>query len=198
MGLVDIAIVALAYLIGSVPTGVLIGRLAGIDVREVGSRNIGATNVRRAAGSTAGLFTLLGDVGKGVGAVALARTLGTEPFVVPAAALAAFLGHVFSAFLQFSGGKGVATGFGVCVALAPTAMILPLSLFGVTFAATRIVSLASLAAAWATPLGMLLVEAGPSIIIVGTVMALVITVRHQENIRRLRAGVESRFNDRAP
>jgi glycerol-3-phosphate acyltransferase PlsY len=91
----------------------------------------------------------------------------------------------------------VATGFGVCVALAPTAMILPLSSFGVTFAVTRIVSLASLAAAWATPLGMLLVEAGPSTIIVGTLMALVITVRHQENIRRLRAGVESRFNDRA-
>jgi glycerol-3-phosphate acyltransferase PlsY len=177
---------------------VLIGRLAGIDVREVGSGNIGATNVRRAAGSMAGLVTLLGDTGKGIAAVVIARALGTGPFVVPGAALAAFLGHVFSAFLQFSGGKGVATGFGVCVALAPSAMILPLSLFGVTFAATRIVSAASLAAAWATPLGMLLVRAGPGVVSVGTLMALVITVRHQDNIRRLRAGAESRFDDPAP
>jgi len=196
--MLDIGLTLLAYLIGSVPTGVAIGRLSGVDVREVGSGNIGATNVTRAAGSTAGAVTLVGDVGKGVVAVLMARALGTNELVAPAAGLAVFLGHVFSVFLRFSGGKGVATGFGACVILAPTAMILPLVFFAVTFGITRIVSVASLVATWATPMGMLLVNTGRPTVLVGTVLALVITIRHQDNIRRLRTGAESRFDDPAP
>jgi glycerol-3-phosphate acyltransferase PlsY len=189
----DLALTLLAYLIGSVPTGVVIGRLAGIDVRAAGSGNIGATNVARAAGGSAGIATLIGDVGKGVAAVVLARAFGTSPLAAPAAALATVLGHVFSVFLRFSGGKGVATGLGVCLALAPTATVLPVLAFTAAFVTSRIVSVASLAGTWTTPLSMALVSAGDVNVLVAALLAVVITIRHRDNIRRLRAGLEPRF-----
>lgn len=192
----DLVLALVAYVIGSLPTGVVMGWLAGIDVRSVGSGNIGATNVARAAGRTAGLITLIVDVGKGVAAVALARALGTSSLAVPAAALAAPLGHVFSVFLRFSGGKGVATGLGSCLALAPSAMVPPTLTFAAAFAVTRIVSVASLAAAWTTPVSMALAGAERPTVVVAVLIAVVITVRHQDNIRRLRAGTEPRFGKR--
>lgn len=195
----DAVAVILAYVVGSLPTGVIIGRLAGINVQRAGSGNIGATNVTRVAGTTAGLLTLIGDVGKGVLAVSLARAFGSSAFAAQIAAVSGFLGHLFSVFLRFSGGKGVATGFGVCLALAPTVMILPIALFAAVFAATRIVSVASLAAAATTPVAMGLLDAGRSNVIVATILAVLIVVRHHDNIRRLRAGVEPRFGlRRAP
>jgi len=183
---------------GSVPTGVFIGRLAGIDVRDVGSGNIGATNVTRAAGRTAGLITLIADAGKGAIAVALARAVGAHPLVVPAAALAAPLGHVFSVFLRFSGGKGVATALGSCLVLAPLAIVPPIAGFVATLAATRIVSVASLAGVWLAPLSMLLFGEDLPNVVVAALLAIVITFRHGENISRLRAGLEPRLGDRAP
>ena len=192
----DLVLALVAYVIGSLPTGVVMGWLAGIDVRSVGSGNIGATNVARAAGRTAGLITLIVDVGKGVAAVALARALGTSSLAVPAAALAAPLGHVFSVFLRFSGGKGVATGLGSCLVLAPAATIPSVLVFAATCAATRIVSVASLAGAWTIPISMLLAGRDLPSVVAVTLLAMVITVRHRDNIRRIRARVEPRFGDR--
>jgi glycerol-3-phosphate acyltransferase PlsY len=194
----DLALTLLAYLVGSVPTGILVGRLAGTDVRAVGSGNIGATNVTRAAGSMAGLVTLIADVGKGAAAVALARAVGTNPLVVPAAALAAPVGHVFSIFLCLSGGKGVATALGSCLVLSPLAMIPPILGFIAALAVTRIVSVASLAGAWAAPISMLLFGEGLPNVVVTALLAIVITARHGDNIRRLRAGTEPRLGDRVP
>ena len=194
----DLLLVLLAYLIGSIPTGVMISRLAGIDVRSVGSGNIGATNVTRAAGSRAGVLTLIGDVGKGAAAVGLGSVLGASSLAPQVAGLAALFGHAYSVFLRFSGGKGVATGFGVCVALAPGAMILPLAVFVATFAATRIVSVASLAGAFATPVAMALFGAGRANVVATIVLALLIAARHHDNIWRLRDGLEPRFRRRDP
>jgi glycerol-3-phosphate acyltransferase PlsY len=189
----SILAVLLAYAIGSLPTGVIVGRALGVDVRAAGSRNIGATNVARLLGRWAGLLTLLCDVGKGVVAVAVARWLGAQDAIVHAAAVAALLGHIYSVFLGFDGGKGVATGFGVCLALAPAATILPVIVFGLTFAATRIVSVASLAGAATIPFAMALAGAGRSSVIVGIVVAVVIALRHRDNLERLRHGTEPRF-----
>jgi glycerol-3-phosphate acyltransferase PlsY len=189
----SIGAVLLAYAIGSLPTGVIVGRALGVDVRAAGSRNIGATNVARLLGRWAGLLTLLCDVGKGVAAVAMARWLGAHDAIVHAAAVAALLGHVYSVFLRFDGGKGVATGFGVCLALAPAATILPVIVFGLTLVATRIVSLASLAGAATAPFAMALAGAGRMSVIVGIVVAAVIALRHRDNLGRLRHGTEPRF-----
>jgi glycerol-3-phosphate acyltransferase PlsY len=189
----SIGALLLAYAIGSLPTGVIVGRALGVDVRTAGSRNIGATNVARLLGRWAGLLTLLCDVGKGVAAVALARWLGAHDAIVHVAAVAALLGHVYSVFLRFDGGKGVATGFGVCLALAPAATILPMIVFALAFVATRIVSLASLAAAATAPFAMALAGAGRMSVIVGIVVAVVIALRHRDNLERLRHGTEPRF-----
>ncbi len=192
----SIVAVLLAYAIGSLPTGVIVGRALGVDVRTAGSRNIGATNVARLRGRWAGLLTLLCDVGKGVAAVAMARWLGAHDAIVHAAAVAALLGHVFSVFLRFDGGKGVATGFGVCLALAPAATILPVIVFALTFAATRIVSLASLAGAATIPFAMALAGGGRLGVTVAVIVAIVIALRHRDNLERLKHGTEPRFSPR--
>src|SRR6266705_342596 len=145
-------VVVLAYLCGSIPTGVLIAKNMGIDVRTVGSGNIGATNVARSVGKKAGILTLLGDAAKGLVPVLIVRTLDWGDTTLACAAVAAFLGHLYSPFLGFSGGKGVATGLGVFLGLAPQAILLSLLFFLATFALSRIVSLASLVATALTPL----------------------------------------------
>ena len=193
----DLIIIAIAgYLLGSIPTGVVVGRIVGVDVRAVGSGNVGATNVTRAAGKRAGLLTLFCDVGKGLAAVALAGAVGTSAISMQIGAVAALLGHAFPIFLHFKGGKGVATGFGVCLALAPQAMILPVVAFATTFAVTRIVSVASIVGAVTTPVSMLIMGAGWGDVAVGVILVIIILERHQENIRRLRAGAEPRFTGR--
>ena len=192
----SIVIVLLAYAIGSLPTGVIVGRVLGVDVRSAGSGNIGATNVARLLGRRAGLLTLLCDIGKGVAAVAIARALDGGDAIVHVAAVVALLGHVFSVFLRFDGGKGVATGFGVCFALAPAAMILPVAAFALAFVGTRIVSVASLAGAATMPFAMALVGAGRLNVIVAAIVAVVIAVRHQDNLQRLSRGDEPRFESR--
>src|SRR5215471_18099936 len=136
-------VVVLAYLCGSIPTGVLIAKNMGVDVRKVGSGNIGATNVARSVGKKAGLLTLLGDAAKGLFPVLVVRMLDLGETPLACSAVAALLGHLFSPFLGFSGGKGVATGLGVFLGLAPQAILLALLFFAITFAISRIVSLAS-------------------------------------------------------
>jgi glycerol-3-phosphate acyltransferase PlsY len=185
-----------AYLCGAIPTGVIITNRLGIDVRKVGSGNIGATNVARSAGKTAGALTLLGDAAKGLIPVLIVRALHLGETALVCAAVAALLGHLFSPFLGFSGGKGVATGLGVFLGLAPAATLLALFFFGVTFAVSRIVSLASLVAAGATPILLLTLSYPWGHVIAGVVIAGLIIVRHQENIARLLKGQEAKFSSK--
>jgi len=188
-----LAVVVLAYLAGSIPTGVLLSRRRGVDPRDVGSGNIGATNVARAAGPAAGLLTLAGDLLKGLVPVLLARRIGLSNAAVAAVGLSAFLGHLYSCFLGFDGGKGVATALGVLLALAPFGALILVGVFLATVAATRFVSLASLcAAALACPL-LLILGYPPGTVAVAAATAALVTYRHRDNVRRLRFGTEPRI-----
>ena len=185
-------LVVLAYLGGAIPFGVLFARSAGVDVRQTGSGNIGATNVARSAGARLGLLTLFADIGKGVVPVLIARGLSAEPALAAAAGLAAFIGHVYPP-LRAGGGKGVATALGVHAALCPPAALAALVVFGATVATCRFVSVASLLGALTAPAAAGLVGAPLPVIGASLTMAFVVLVRHRENLRRLRAGTEPRF-----
>ncbi len=187
-----------AYICGSIPTGVLLTRRLGIDIRNTGSGNVGATNVARSAGKKVGLLTLLGDALKGLIPVVVVRMLGLGEVTLACAAVAALLGHIYSPFLQFSGGKGIATGLGVFLGMAPLAVLIALVPFIATFAASHIVSLASIVATVLLP-PLLIWLAYPAIYIwTGMIMAGLIIIRHKENILRLLRGEESKFSFAKP
>jgi glycerol-3-phosphate acyltransferase PlsY len=186
-------LIGAAYICGSLPIGVWVGRWSGVDVRRRGSGNIGATNVARTAGAGAGLLTLLGDVGKGVIAAAAARLLLNDPWLIALCALAAVCGHLFSIFLHFSGGKGVATAFGVFLVLTPAAAALSAVVFTVTASSTRYASLASMLAALALPLIAFACAYPVPLYLTAAIVAAIIILRHRDNLSRLRRGVEPRF-----
>ena len=198
-----VVVFIIAYLIGSIPFGYLIVRATGGgDVRETGSGGTGATNVSRRAGKIAGVFTLVLDALKGFIAIQIAYVLvrGFEPtlanWIVGAAAVAALLGHIFPLWLGFRGGKGVATGVGVFLALAPIAVLCA----GVVFVAVvwigKMVSLASMAAAVTIPLFVWLFgESVTPLLTAAVVSALLIVFAHRGNIARLLSGTESRITD---
>lgn len=191
-----IGIVIFSYLLGSIPTGYLLGRLAGIDIREVGSGNIGATNVARVVGKWHGTATLIGDAAKGFIPVYVAFVLGLSPTETAVTGFAAVMGHLFPVFLKFSGGKGVATAVGVLLALAPLPTLVLLVVFAIVMAATRVVSLSSMVAALAAPLTLWLLSYPPPIVVLGASLAVAIVARHHGNIQRLLAGTEPRFGSR--
>jgi glycerol-3-phosphate acyltransferase PlsY len=192
-----LALVA-AYLVGGVPVGWLVARALGIeDIRRHGSGNIGATNVLRTVGRLPAALTLLGDVAKGYGAVALAGVLAPEPGVIAASAVASVAGNCWSVFLGFRGGKGVATGLGALLGLTPWATAAAIPVFLVVAATTRFVSLGSVLAAVCVPAGALLLGYGPAAVGGAAAVALIVVVRHQENIARLLAGTERRFGEGA-
>jgi len=198
------AVVAGAYLLGSVSFSVLIVRLLqGLDVRTVGSGNAGATNVLRAAGRKAGVIVLALDVAKGVTAVAVPRALDASPSLVGGAAVAVVLGHVFPVFFGFRGGKGVATSAGALGTLAPAAMALGLVVFVLVVAWKRYVSLGSIVTAALLPLLVILCQrlgwvkgGGPWLVVPASAIALIIISRHARNLRRLRQGTEPRLGER--
>jgi glycerol-3-phosphate acyltransferase PlsY len=182
-----------SYLLGSVPTGYLLAWSRGIDIREVGSGNIGATNVARALGKKAAIATFTGDMLKGVIPVLIAGRLGLGLKVAAVAGLIAFLGHCFSVFLKFRGGKGVATGFGACLALAPVPALIVIALWGVIFLSTRLSSLAALVAALILPVLIWLISE-PSVLFYFALPVIIILIfNHRENIQRLWKGKESKF-----
>src|SRR6185369_5843542 len=187
-----LALVVIAYLSGSIPTGVLLSRRRGVDPRDVGSGNIGATNVARAAGTLAGVLTLVGDLVKGLVPVIIARRIGLSNWAVAMVGLSAFFGHLYSCFLGFDGGKGVATALGVLLGAAPLGAIILVGVFAVALALTRFVSVASLlSAALAAPL--LLVLGYPmATVAIAVVTGALVAHRHRDNIRRLRFGTEPR------
>jgi len=188
-----VPLVVAAYLCGALPTGVWVGRLAGVDVQRSGSGNIGATNVARTVGGRAAIVTLVGDITKGVVPVLVARALDVPIWVVAAVGVGAFLGHIYSVFLRFSGGKGVATAFGVFLALAPLAAAGSVAVFFLVALPTRYVSLASMCAAAALP-GLAALFGYPQPVrLAGLLIAAFVILRHRANWERLRRGVEPRF-----
>jgi glycerol-3-phosphate acyltransferase PlsY len=187
------ALIAVAYLIGSIPFGVIVGKLRGFDPRAVGSGNIGMTNVVRAGGSSAAALTFLGDVLKGAIPVALAQMMGLPPATLACVALAAFIGAIASVFLGFKGGKGISAALGVWVVLAPMAIFFALAAWGITLATSRIMSLASIVAAIVLVPAVALMTTPRVYVLLAIVMSALAIIRHRENIRRLMAGEEKRF-----
>ncbi|HKS95106.1 MAG TPA: glycerol-3-phosphate 1-O-acyltransferase PlsY [Terriglobia bacterium] len=184
-----------AYLLGSIPFGYLIVRWQkGIDVRATGSHSTGATNVMRNLGIAGFLATFILDFGKGVAAVTLAsRLTAGDPRWIAAAAVAAVAGHIAPVWLSFRGGKGVATGVGVFIVLAPVPMGLALVVFGLLVAIWRYISLGSIVATAAFPALIYLLNHPPRPILAGAAgAATLIIAKHHANIRRLLAGTESK------
>lgn len=182
----------LAYLLGSVPFGMVITRALGLgDLRAIGSGNIGATNVLRTGNKGAAAATLILDAAKGAVAVLIARaTLGED--AAQLAGLAAFLGHLFPIWLGFKGGKGVATFLGTLIALSPPVGLACCAVWAVTAAAFRISSLAALMAAASSGIWLLIFAQGRMILVVFVMMVLVY-LRHGANIARLKAGTEPKI-----
>jgi glycerol-3-phosphate acyltransferase PlsY len=220
-------IVLLAYMLGSIPFGLIVSKSQGLDIREHGSRNIGATNVWRIMGRKFGLITFIADVLKGLAAVLVAKWLAARWAIhVPlphgherveffpadyagiAAAMGCILGHSFPVWLKFKGGKGVATSLGVVFGMMPLAALLAFAVWGVAFKLSRYVSLASIVAAAALPVIVVgLMFFGPEgwLVIQGwgnfyfsVAAALLVVRRHRENIKRLIAGTENRFGAPKP
>ena len=187
------ALIAIAYLIGSIPFGVIVGKIRGFDPRAVGSGNIGMTNVARAGGASAAALTFVGDVLKGAIPVALARMMGLPPGTLACVALAAFIGSIASVFLGFSGGKGLSASLGVWAVLAPMALLFPLAAWGITLATSRIMSLASIVAAIVLVPTVAALSMPRPYVLLAIVMSALVIIRHRENIRRLMAGEEKRF-----
>ncbi len=193
----DIVLVVAAYVLGSVPFGLLIARVqGGVDLRRVGSGNIGATNVLRTVGKGAAALTLLGDMGKGAAAVGLGRWFGVSPTVLAMIALVAVAGHLFPVFGGFRGGKGVATTLGVVLAAMPAVGALLLLLWLLVAAAWRYSSLAALVASAAMPVLAWLVDGRPAMLGLSGALFLVVLLRHRENIARLWKGTEGKIGQR--
>lgn len=196
-----LAIPIAAYFLGSIPFGLLLTKALGRgDVRKVGSGNIGATNVARAAGLLAGIFTLVLDVTKGTAAVLLAEKLsnGSATWMM-VAAFAALLGHCFPVWLKFKGGKGVATAAGIFLVLSPAACLAAIILFLLVVIFWRYVSLGSVSAAAAMPLLIYFLwaprHAPPLVITIGTLaVSLLVIYKHARNLQRVVEGTEPRFS----
>lgn len=203
-----------AYFLGSFPTGYLLGKaLQGIDIREYGSKSTGATNVLRTLGKGPGLATLVVDICKGAGAVALVRwAYGNPTFLtqvpeatniglwlslfVIMAGLMAILGHSKSIWLNFSGGKSVATGLGVLLVMSWTVGLAALGIFALVVSLSRIVSLSSISAAVALPVLMFVAKEPLAYVLFGITAGVYVIWRHWANIQRLLAGTEPRLGQK--
>ena len=190
---IGIALVIGAYLLGSIPTGFLIAKAFGIDIRATGSGNIGATNVYRSLGRKVGIITLLGDCLKGLIPILAVRYMQLPDIWVAATGLAAFFGHVYTVFLRFKGGKGVATALGVFIGISPVSVVAAVAIFIIVLLKWRYVSLASISAAAAIPFIIAFIEKKEVLIAMSLVIAAIIIFRHSENIRRLKNGTENVF-----
>jgi glycerol-3-phosphate acyltransferase PlsY len=190
--------VVLAYLIGSVPFALLVARKWGAkDLRRVGSGNLGAANVLRASGVTAGVIVALLDVGKGVAGVLVAARLDGSNATPAVAGLAAIVGHIYPVWLRFRGGKGVATACGVFAALAPVALPPALAVFVVSAWLTKYISVGSVLASAALPPIAYAMGAPMPIVIVAIAAAVLIVFRHRSNLARVWLGTERRIGARA-
>jgi glycerol-3-phosphate acyltransferase PlsY len=183
------------YLLGSVPTGVLLTKFfSKVDPRKMGSKNIGATNIFRTAGKALGILTLVGDVLKGMIPIGIAIQLGVSDLWIAIAGLSAFLGHIFPIFLGFKGGKGVATALGLYVMISPTAVLIEFLLFAAIVWKWRYISLGSICCATTIPILIAFFRSdSQAYFILSVIIVALILYRHQSNISRLLEGTESKW-----
>lgn len=192
-----VALLLAAYLLGSVPYGYIVGRIRGLDVRQHGSGNIGASNVMRLLGVPAGILVLLLDASKGYLGVAMMRMAGFDmPELLLLAGLCAVVGHTWSVFLRFRGGRGVASSLGVVIALAPTVAGIAFLSWVIVLVLTRYISLASVIAGAVLPIAMILLKQPGVYILGGFVIFILDVYRHVPNFRRLMAGTEPKIGHR--
>jgi acyl phosphate:glycerol-3-phosphate acyltransferase len=191
--------VAAGYLIGAIPSGVLVGRLRGIDPRDSGSGRTGTTNAIRTLGPRWAAAVALLDVAKGVVSVLVGGALGPEPWAGPLAGVAAVIGHVRSIFIGFGGGRGVATGGGAMLVLAPLAVLASLPEFALVVWRTRFVSLGSMLASVTVALVAAALYAvgwvGIEVVVAAALISAVVVLAHADNVQRLLAGTERRIGD---
>lgn len=185
-----IILVALAYFIGNISPSIILGKIAGVDIKKEGSGNAGTTNALRVLGKKAAIITLLIDVGKGILAVSLGMHFG-DYTIGTICALAVFCGHIWPCFYNFKGGKGVATAFGAILAVNWCLGVLALLVVAVGLAATQRMSVGSLLGAASFPLICWIFE--PGFVWIGSVMALIVIVKHRANIARLIKGEEPKM-----
>jgi len=184
-----------AYLIGAIPTGIILTKLTGgEDIRKVGSGNIGATNVYRTAGRKMGLITLAGDSLKGLIPVLIAMLCGIHGAELGMVGLLALIGHCYPVYIGFKGGKGVATAVGAFIVISPGSLLLVLSLFLVVLGRWRYISLASISAAATIPYLVLVIEQSMMLFFVSFCMSALVIYRHKDNIERLLTKKENKFS----
>jgi glycerol-3-phosphate acyltransferase PlsY len=193
----ELVLVLVAYLLGSLPTALLLVRMmTGEDVRRQGSGNVGGTNALRAAGWKAGVAVTLIDIGKGVLAVILMKRFNPESIWVCAAMLAVVVGHCFPVWLKFRGGKGVAAGFGAFVVIAPLSALAALAVWVCVLVISRWVALASMVASAIFPLALKLIDRPDMVTLISVAAAAVlIIIRHSSNIRKMLSGKEIKVDN---
>jgi glycerol-3-phosphate acyltransferase PlsY len=187
----------IAYVIGSIPCGILIARHYLVDIRQVGSKNPGATNVLRAVGKKPALFTLLGDLTKGMVAVFLGKVFLSSQSLAAVMGLLAIIGHDWSIFSQFKGGKGVATSLGVFLILAPYPMLFALLTWLGVLGISRYVSLASICAAVVLPIFSFFFYGANPLFLVSLLASILLIFKHKANIQRLLTGAEHSLGSRS-
>jgi len=188
------ALPALAYLLGSVSTGVVVARVLGLqDPRETGSKNPGATNLLRYGGKAAAALTLVGDILKGVVAILIARAVTDDAVILALVGLAVFIGHLWPAFFGFRGGKGVATALGVWLALNPWVGVALIATWIAMAVVFRYSSLSALTTAVIAPLYVYLFMPSPAYLVMMVAMSALLVFRHRANIARLLAGTETKI-----
>ena len=202
--MITVLLILIAYVLGSIPNALWVGKtFKNIDVREHGSKNTGSTNAARVLGPKLGVFTLILDILKGalptylgivLGANLLTRITGIDKLDIIVIGMAAILGHTFSLFLKFKGGKAVATTLGVFLVLVPYAILILLVVFFVIFGLTKYVSLASIVSAVALPITVYLTTRHIPLTVLGIIIGLLVIIRHKENIKRLINGTESKLS----
>jgi acyl-phosphate glycerol 3-phosphate acyltransferase len=190
-----VVLMIVAYILGSIPNALWIGKVfRGIDVREHGSKNTGSTNAARVLGAKLGILTLILDISKGAIPTLIATMLLDSSISVILVGICAILGHSFSIFMKFKGGKAVATTVGVFIVLVPGAILLAAVIFFLVFGITRYVSLSSMIGAISLPIWIILFYKNIPLTIFGIIIAILIIVRHKSNIQRLLNGTESKFS----
>lgn len=195
--MMSVLLVLGGYILGSVPTGLLAGWAYGVDVRQVGSGNIGTANVLRAAGKWAAFFTLFGDMLKGLIPVVLARLITEDEWTIAAVALAAVVGHCFPVFLRFKGGKGVATGAGTSIGLAPVVGLVLFALWWAVVLVSRYTSLGAIAVMVLSPVAFLLTGQPLPYVLYTIAGGVLVLWLHRENARALLKGTERKIGQKA-
>jgi len=197
MNATSVGLIALGYLIGSVPTGLMLVRwLAGTDIRDHGSGNMGTVNVLRVAGPAVAAIVLVADMLKGFVPVWLAIDRGAGSWIIVLCGLAAIAGHNWSVFLRFRGGRGIATSFGVLLGLSLKVALIAAAVWIIVVALTRYSSLGSLLAVISVPVALWRTGASDAYVVFGVIAAVFAVIRHRSNIERLMRGTERRITDR--